>query len=98
MGCASNVGAPVPLHEIACEGNLALGSGGEVRVAGLRGGRHESPVDIVKERLAQAGAGRDEADVAAAKRFSFLEHMCFGLAQRGHRMRERFQIVQKRDA
>ena len=51
----------------------------------------------MEQRLAEAGAGRDERDIAAAERLAFLQHVDFRVAQHRHRPRHRLEIVQQED-
>ena len=70
-----DVGAAVARDQIASERDLALVARREIGVPALGRGRNEAAVDVVQQRLAEAGAGRDQRDVAAAQRLALLQHV-----------------------
>ena len=76
-----DVGAAVARGQVAQQRDLAFGARGEVGVPAFRRRRNEAAVDVVEQRLAKAGSGRDERDVAAAQRLAFLQHVHFRLPQ-----------------
>ena len=75
-----DVGAAVARGEVAQQRDFAFGARGEVGVPAFRRRRDEAAVDVVQQRLAEAGAGRDQRDVAAAQRLALLQHVHFRLA------------------
>ncbi len=91
------IDAAEALAEVGDKRELARRARGEVRVAAFRGGRHEASVDVVQERFAEAGAGRDKRGVARRHCDAFLQRReLVGLEHR-HGVRHRFEIVQERN-
>ena len=64
----------------------------------LRRRRYEAAVDVVEQRLAKAGSGGDQRDVAATQRLAFLQHVHFSFPQDRDRVGHRLQIVEEPDA
>ena len=59
-------GATVPGPQFAEQVDFSLGAGGEVGAAGFRRRGDETAANVVQQRLAEPGAGRDDSDVAGA--------------------------------
>ena len=93
-----HVRASVAPGEVPNERDLAFRARREVRVPGFGRRRHEPPIDVVEQRLAQAGSGRNQRHVAVTERFPVLQHVHLRLVQHGYRIRHRLQIVEQRDA
>ena len=85
------------LAEIGDERQLARRARGKIRVAAFGGGGHETAIDVVKQRFAEARAGRDERGVASRRRDAFLQRCQFIGFEYGDRVRHRFEVVQERD-
>src|SRR5215471_17464580 len=88
-----DIRASVTLGQVAEQGDLALGSSGEVGVAAFRWRRNEPPVDVVDERFSQPGSRSDQRDVAAISCLPGLKRVKLGWRQLRDAVRHGLQIV-----
>ena len=93
VGCAAEA-----RRQGARQRGFAVAAGREVRVAGLGRRGHEAAPDAVQQRLAEARPGRDEGGVAGGFRGARPDDRELVAGQGRHRVRERGQVVQQRDA
>jgi len=94
---------PIEIHaaealaEIRHEREFARRARGEVGVAAFGRRRHEPPVDVMEERFAKAGAGRNEGGIPGGHRDAFLQRGQLVGFEHRHGVCHRLEVVQERD-
>ena len=86
--------APEDPRQLAHQLHFARSARGEVGMPSLGGARHEPPLDVVEQRLAEPRPGRDHRRVAAGNRHAVLERVQLVRLQHGDAIGEGFEIVQ----